>query len=214
MSRDARIILIGALIVACLSALGVRAADDKAGFSLAFVDVQKAFKAYKKTETMEVDLKKFADTLQQQFDRKLAGRLLTEAERKELETIQAKAQPSDAEKKRIDDFTNLSKQRDTELVGLQNANNPNDQQKGRLKELLDLNNKSDADLQAFQAQLMQQLEAKKVEMSAKLSDEIRATIGKVAQEKGFTAVVDKQAIFYGGVDITEDVITSLNAATK
>jgi len=210
MFKDAKVILIGALIVAFLSAIGVRAAQDKTGFSLAYVDVQKAFKAYKKTEAMEADLKKFADALQQQFDRKAAAPFLNETERKELDGLQAKAQPSDTEKKRIEELVNLSKQRDTELASLQNAKDLSDQQKNRLRELQEISNKADAEMQNLQRDLMQQLEAKKVEMSAKLSDEIRAAIGKVAQEKGFTAVVDKQAIFYGGVDITDDVIRTLN----
>jgi outer membrane protein len=39
--------------------------------------------------------------------------------------------------------------------------------------------------------------------------EINAAIGKAAQSKGITVVINKGLVFYGGVDLTEDVLKLL-----
>lgn len=48
------------------------------------------------------------------------------------------------------------------------------------------------------------------DMSTKLKQEIDDIIKTVAKEKQVDVVVDKQLILFGGTDITEDVIKSLN----
>jgi outer membrane protein len=48
------------------------------------------------------------------------------------------------------------------------------------------------------------------ELSAKLKRQIEAAIQDVAKAKGYSVVVDKQVVLFGGEDITDDVLKKLN----
>ncbi len=49
------------------------------------------------------------------------------------------------------------------------------------------------------------------ELVEKVMDDINKKIRKVAKEKEISVVVDKQAVFYGGYDLTEDVLEVIKA---
>ena len=66
----------------------------------------------------------------------------------------------------------------------------------------------DQEKQRYYTQLQERLGQKDRELKAPILDKINAAIKKVADSKGLTIVVDKQAVLYGGVDITDDVIKS------
>lgn len=66
----------------------------------------------------------------------------------------------------------------------------------------------DQEKQLYYTQLQERLGQKDRELKAPILDKINAAIKKVADSKGLTIVVDKQAVLYGGVDITDDVIKS------
>ena len=60
---------------------------------------------------------------------------------------------------------------------------------------------------------MQSLQLEMREEEAKLMNpilkEINETIAKVAKAKGITIVLNKGLVYYGGIDITNDVVTAL-----
>jgi outer membrane protein len=56
----------------------------------------------------------------------------------------------------------------------------------------------------------EEIENKDKELTAKLFEEIKLAIEKVAKRRGLILVVEKQSVFYGGIDITEEVIAELN----
>ena len=68
----------------------------------------------------------------------------------------------------------------------------------------------DQEKQRYYTQLQERLGQKDRELKAPILDKINAAIKKVADSKGLTIVVDKQAVLYGGVDITDDVVKSLS----
>ena len=63
------------------------------------------------------------------------------------------------------------------------------------------------------ANIVQTLQLEMREEEAKLMNpilkEINDTIGKVAKTKGITIVLNKGLVYYGGIDITNDVVTAL-----
>lgn len=63
------------------------------------------------------------------------------------------------------------------------------------------------------AQIVQNLQLDLRNEESKLMDpvlkELNATISTVAKAKGVTIVLNKALVYYGGVDITQDVITAL-----
>ena len=66
----------------------------------------------------------------------------------------------------------------------------------------------DQEKQRYYAQLQDRLAQKDRELKSPILDKINAAIKKVADAKGLSIVVDKQAVLCGGVDITDDVIKS------
>lgn len=59
--------------------------------------------------------------------------------------------------------------------------------------------------QDLERQLTQRMEQKRAELVKPILDKINATIKGVADAKGLTIVVNKNAVCYGGVDITKEV---------
>jgi outer membrane protein len=82
---------------------------------------------------------------------------------------------------------------------------------------------SDADLKKMQDTFQKELESKRAslellkenkqkeleEMSKKLKGQVEDAIKNVAKDKQIDVVVDKQAVLFGGTDITEDVIKKI-----
>lgn len=93
------------------------------------------------------------------------------------------------------------------------------------KELEDAREKkaTDADLKKMTEQFQKEIESREQQglaledkkrkeledLSAKLRTKVDEAIKAVAQEKKLDVVVDKQAVLFGGVDITEDVIKKI-----
>ena len=61
----------------------------------------------------------------------------------------------------------------------------------------------------YYKQLQERLTNKEKELMDPLMKDIEAAIKKVADKKGLTVVVDKNAVIYGGVDITDEVIKKM-----
>lgn len=60
--------------------------------------------------------------------------------------------------------------------------------------------------QALLQQYREQLAQKEQDLTGEVTKKIDSTIGEVAKSKGITVVLEKQNVFYGGTDITKDVI--------
>ena len=60
-----------------------------------------------------------------------------------------------------------------------------------------------------QQMMQQQLQQRGQELQMEALDEVREDIAKVAGEKGYTYVVDANALIVGGVDVTEEVMEAL-----
>ena len=68
---------------------------------------------------------------------------------------------------------------------------------------------SDEEKQAFAMQSQQIIADKEKELSDQLLKKIEDTVKQVADAKGLSVVVNKQAVIFGGNDITQDVVSRL-----
>ncbi|MEJ5297733.1 MAG: OmpH family outer membrane protein [Armatimonadota bacterium] len=175
------------------------------------VDVQKAFNEYKVTTTSNEEINRMVESFRRELDIRASHRLLTEEEVKQLVQLRSKSPLTDADRSRIDELERISKQRDEELNALSNKSDLTEQERARLKELRDLANRNDANGRTLAEDYSQQVEQRKSQLSDKITADLKEAIAKVAQAKGLATVVDKIAVLYGGVDITEDVIKTLNS---
>lgn len=147
-----------------------------------------------------------------ELDIRASHRLLGEDEIKELVRLRSKSPLTDADRTRIDELERISKQRDEELNALSNKAELTEQERARLKELRDLANRNDANGRTLAEDYSQQIEQRKAQLSDKITADLKDAIARVAQAKGLATVVDKIAVLYGGVDITDDVIKALNSS--
>lgn len=63
--------------------------------------------------------------------------------------------------------------------------------------------------EALLQQYREQLAQKEQELTDNVMKKIDTTIGEVAKSKGLSVVLEKQNIFYGGVDLTKEVINKV-----
>jgi len=178
--------------------------------TIGMVDVQKAFSEYSSTKASNDEITNLVKTFKAELDTRSSHLLLTDAELTELVKLNAKPQKVDADNKRIDELEKASKQRDEEVNTLSQKTDPTEQERARLRELRDLSNKNDASNRTLADDYNQQVEKRKGELSDKITADIKAAIAKVAQAKGLATVVDKIAVLYGGLDLTDEVIKALN----
>lgn len=63
--------------------------------------------------------------------------------------------------------------------------------------------------QDLDRQLQQQFIQKREELLGGLDKDIRATVVKVAKDRGISIVLDRTVVLYGGVDLTDAVVAQL-----
>ena len=68
---------------------------------------------------------------------------------------------------------------------------------------------SDKEKEAYFNQLKQRLQTKQQDLLKGVIDKVNAIIKTVAEDKGLSAVLDKNQVFYGGTDITDDVMKKI-----
>ncbi len=83
----------------------------------------------------------------------------------------------------------------------------------KIKEARDAMSKEKDEEKKGQIYRAKETEASELEqkMMRPLIDEVTQTIGKVAKEKGVTVVFNKGLVFFGGLDLTDDVVKALKA---
>ena len=69
---------------------------------------------------------------------------------------------------------------------------------------------SDKEKAEYYTQTGQRLQQKQNELMEPLTQSIKDAVKAVADTKGITVVIDKNAVVYGGQDITQDVIKKLS----
>jgi outer membrane protein len=75
-------------------------------------------------------------------------------------------------------------------------------------------NMNDEEKERYYKQLQERLQVKVQELDDVLKKDIDAVIKKVAEKKGLKVVVDKNAVVYGGTDITDEVAKALQNPKK
>jgi Skp family chaperone for outer membrane proteins len=191
--------------------LTVRPADTaaRAAVPLGYVDIQLVFQQSPAGQEVKKQLEQLHAQLQNHLALKKDTLGLTEAERAELNTLLAKASPSDQEKARIALLRGKTAKLDEELRNLRQKPTPTDTEKARLQELTQLFSTAENKLRTDMETLQGQLDQKGDELMSGLQDKILKAVEEVAKDQGLAMVVDKQARLFGGDDITSQVVGKL-----
>ena len=71
-------------------------------------------------------------------------------------------------------------------------------------------NMSDQEKSDYYQQTQQRLQQKQQELIEPIQKSVEESVKSVADAKGLTVVIDKNAVVYGGTDITQDVIKKIS----
>jgi outer membrane protein len=178
---------------------------------LGVVDMAKVLDEYKEFKDADAEYKKLLAARQAQLQDRMAVRLLSADELKEYQNLQAVVAPSDEQKKRMEQLRAVAQTREDELTGLQRVTSPTEDQKKRLAELQGLGDKSSQEISQLQQRLSDEINARNKELSEKLNKKIEAALEAVAKDKRMDYILAKDAVLYGGRDLTNEVLAKLNA---
>lgn len=199
---------IAILAVFIVMSLTVAWAADNAP-KIGVIDIQKVLRDAPRMKQYMEEYENLRQQLGRILDIRSQNLMLDENQVKELIELKTKPSPTEQDKARIAELEKIERERDAEFKRLQSATNLTDAQKARLKELQELQDKSKATGKALEDDYNSRLQAKLQELDQQADADIQDAVKKVAEAKGLSLVLVKDAVRFGGVDITDDVIGKL-----
>ncbi len=202
----------GVLVALLLLAWRPAAAADQV--RIGKLDGERVFKEYKLYQKLNDELQSMGRKLLSEFDeRKRKYPLLLDDEWNTLLTLRQKgANMTPTEKQQYDKLIKQSDERDRELAELEGQAKLDDKQQARWRELVAIRTQASQMLQDQWDRIQKQGADRTREMESQLNAEIRAAVKKVAEANGLTVVLQAEVLIFGGEDITETVLQTLNAA--
>lgn len=134
---------------------------------------------------------------------------LSAAEIKELAGLYEKAQPADAEKKRVETLQQIADQRAGAARRLDNTATLTDEQKKELEKLAQMQQDGAAALQEVGTDYQKRVEGQGADFEEQLAAKVKDAVASVAKEKNLLIVFDSNVVVYAAADITPDVIKIL-----
>jgi Skp family chaperone for outer membrane proteins len=181
--------------------------------SIGKVDVEKINKEYKLATRYQDELQRYRAELEKQFDDFTKTSYLSSEELAELNALNEKKNPSDAEKARIQQLTDYTKTKQDRLRELEQKpeNELSDAEKTEMGQLRQKETDAQNGAKAKDNDLMQKLLARQKEYADEIEKNVTSALEAISKEKNLTAVLSNDVILYGGVDITDEVLAKLNA---
>lgn len=176
------------------------------------VDMAKVYTEAPRIKQLRERLEQRSKEFESRLDIREQNLMLTEEQVRELIDLKMKPSPTDKDKARIQELTDIERSLDEQLKNLQNTpqDKLTDTEKTRLKELTDLQTASKTAGGQIEKDYNSQLQNEARELEAKASEEISAVIKQIAESKKLAYVVDKAVVFFGGTEITNEVIAKLD----
>jgi len=180
--------------------------------TIGFVDLSTVTDQIKQTPNWKVMVTKFEDAksrYRDEIENLTRIRYLDTKDRAELDNLRAKGKASDAEKARIDQLMKASDQLDQEYQTLGQTEKLTDEQKARLAELKKKREEGINNLQQETDKRAESLRKLEADVLDEMQGKVIKTVGEIAQRKDLVLVLDRQAVLYGGQDLTQDVLQKL-----
>jgi len=203
--------LIASLLVPTLLSAPAQAAPV-AGASSAFGSVNVGRIEAESTRAADVkkQLQTLSDNFQQQFNVQQNSVMLSKDQQTRLGVLAAKTNRTDAETAELTGLQQSAAAAAQELTALQQKANPTDADKARLSTLTAQAQAGQQVLQDISAGYTAQLQAQQARLGGQLSDQVKAAISAVAQQRGLAVIFDSTLAIYSANDITDDVLKRLN----
>ena len=208
MKRLAFAVMAGAVLMAATGAAALAAAPAS---DIGVVDIEQIYASHPRLPELN---QRFADFRQQQeaqLQRMFQTRLLTDEEQREFMDLLEMGAPTEAREARLTELAENSTQREQRLGELRQNESRTAEEEQEYTELEQTQNRRVAELTNLQLTLEQAVTDKHDELWALVTENVGAAIQTVAEEQSLTLVLQKEAVLYGGVDITEAVVAILSA---
>jgi Skp family chaperone for outer membrane proteins len=211
--------------VCAVTALLLLAAPALAG-GIGVIDYNRVVSEYDLYKQYEQQLERYASELEAELTEFGSTALLTSEELSELNALKGKTGPTQEETARIDALKGLTKMRQDRERELEQKPSPTPEEQAEMRDLIKRMQDADQRFKDMNQQMMAKLGDRNKEYFAKVEANVRAMIETVAKEKGLDTVVNKDmrlsdrqmsmtipVVLFGGIDISEDVLSRLNKKT-
>ena len=175
------------------------------------VDIARVGQEYKTLLEKNSQLETLATSLTSEVQARQAYPFVTEEEIQQLLGVLKLETRTPEQEAQLKKLTDESQKREAELLQLESKQDPSDQEKSRRNELRQIKQAAAEHLDQVRNAYSAQLDAQRQKIEGEVVEAVRKAITEVAGEKGLPLVFDKDAILFGGTDITDPVLTKLNA---
>ena len=205
------------LVWSALPALTAQPAAPASGvqlagqFAVGIVDLGRLNTGYRGIQQLNEDFQGFQKEQESKLQERMKTRMLSDDEQREYTELSTVSAPTDANRTRQEALAKLSDEREQHLGELEKkqARTPAEQ-----KDYDELNKTYSArlsELTKLQSDLQQAALAKRDELMKVIDDSVNGAIRAVAEQRKLTVVLAREAVRFGGTDITDEVLTRLNA---
>jgi Skp family chaperone for outer membrane proteins len=186
----------------------------KADSGVGYVDLVQITEEVKKSATWQAKVQGFEDRRQKartSMEQLQKTRYLSATDREQLRNLEAKPKPSDTEQAKILELRRKSDELDAEFQRLAGVEKPTDKDKSRLQELTGIRETAISQLQAEEQKKSDELQGLQVTMLQEMDVQIRKAVEQIAESRSLWIVLDRQMLWYGGQDLTADVLKKLGS---
>ena len=201
-------VAVAALIIGGGSAACASAAPPPPKFGV--VDMDRVAAEYRQMQGLNQQFQEFQQRQENQLRERHTARLLTDAESGEYADLLALAAPTDSNKKRQQELATLSDTREQRLTDLRQKQPRTTEEEAEFTQWSSLYQQRMSEMSALQSELQASRVAKYEELSKLIADNVNNAVKSVAEEQHLALVMRKEAVLYGGADITEAVLLKLN----
>jgi len=200
-----------ALVLIMVAAAAVSAPAQDAAVRIATVDINKLQTGYVELQNKQAELEGWLNDQRKFFNLLTDYVFLSKDNFDEVMAILRKPTPTDQETARLTELRGVSDQKDKRYRDLEGKADRTPQEEDEYNSLQDIYKDRSKALDDMWKQTVAQLTARRDEAISALMVKVKDAIKAEAEAQGFTIVIDADAVFFGGTDITDQVLARLNA---
>lgn len=178
------------------------------------VDTGRIAGEYKEMQQLNEQYSDFQRQQEQRLMERQKVMMLAEADHtKYFDLVQAAA-PTDSTKQQIADLEALARKREERYRALtDNKKDRTAEEQSEYDELSKVYTARMGEMRSLQEDVMKAVQGKREELTKVITASLEAAIKSVAEAKNLSVVIAKEAVLYGGTDITTEVLERLNASS-
>jgi len=201
-----------ALVMPC-SAQDEPAADG--GLKVALVDLDRLQANYVALHEQERALGQWLQSRRQPYEQLADYRFLSATDFQEVLVLVRKGELSEDDEQRLQELREISDKNDEKYRDLRGKTDRTAEESAAFNALQEMFDSRTAELaellKQVQPEIAEELHSRRGSALAGLMSEVEAVIAEIAAGQGYNLVLDTDAVFFGGTDITDAVIEKLNA---